>query len=136
MCWHVCFTPQSGDFLTVDRCKVQGGRYQDDSVTDTTIGVCFWNSHTFFCFVFFIPLLSFFLSFFFFLLLNTLEHPFLTFFFSNPLPSPLECPFAPVGLSCFPGKRKEGRERARACKLNSIVLHYGSAEQARQLHAG
>ncbi|XP_013768657.1 phosphofurin acidic cluster sorting protein 2-like isoform X1 [Pundamilia nyererei] len=28
----------SGDFLTVDRCKVQGGRYQDDSVTDTTIG--------------------------------------------------------------------------------------------------
>ncbi|XP_069001172.1 phosphofurin acidic cluster sorting protein 2 isoform X1 [Embiotoca jacksoni] len=28
----------SGDFLTVDRCKVQGGRYQDDSVTDPTVG--------------------------------------------------------------------------------------------------
>ncbi|KAM4591433.1 phosphofurin acidic cluster sorting protein 2 isoform 2-T2 [Odontesthes bonariensis] len=28
----------SGDFLTVDRCKVQGGRYQDDSTTDTTVG--------------------------------------------------------------------------------------------------
>ncbi|XP_072247403.1 phosphofurin acidic cluster sorting protein 2 isoform X2 [Leuresthes tenuis] len=29
----------SGDFLTVDRCKVQGGRYQDDSTTDATVGV-------------------------------------------------------------------------------------------------
>lgn len=134
MCWYVCFTPQSGDFLTVDRCKVQGGRYQDDSVTDTTIGVCFCNSHTFFFVLFFLS--PVFPSSFFFFLLNTLEHPFLTFFFSNPLPSPLECPFAPVGLSCFPGKRKEGRERARAGKLNSIVIHYGSAEQARQLHAG
>lgn len=38
------FTLQSGDFLTVDRCKVQGARYQDDSITDTTVGVCFWNS--------------------------------------------------------------------------------------------
>ncbi|KAG7999962.1 Phosphofurin acidic cluster sorting protein 1 [Nibea albiflora] len=28
----------SGEFLTVDRCKVQGARYQDDSITDTTIG--------------------------------------------------------------------------------------------------
>ncbi|KAI3363046.1 hypothetical protein L3Q82_011704, partial [Scortum barcoo] len=28
----------SGDFLTVDRCKVQGARYQDDSITDTTVG--------------------------------------------------------------------------------------------------
>ncbi|KAG7230073.1 hypothetical protein INR49_009793 [Caranx melampygus] len=28
----------SGDFLTVDRCKVQGARYQDDSITDTTAG--------------------------------------------------------------------------------------------------
>ncbi|XP_068581496.1 phosphofurin acidic cluster sorting protein 2 isoform X1 [Cebidichthys violaceus] len=28
----------SGDFLTVDRCKVQGARYQDDSVTDTVVG--------------------------------------------------------------------------------------------------
>eukprot|EP00064_Thunnus_orientalis_P000182 superscaffoldBa00000008_g182 len=28
----------SGDFLTVERCKVQGARYQDDSITDTTIG--------------------------------------------------------------------------------------------------
>ncbi|XP_062257008.1 phosphofurin acidic cluster sorting protein 2 isoform X3 [Platichthys flesus] len=27
----------SGDFLTVDRCKVQGARYQDDSPTDTTV---------------------------------------------------------------------------------------------------
>ncbi|MEQ2222922.1 Phosphofurin acidic cluster sorting protein 1, partial [Ilyodon furcidens] len=31
----------SGDFLTVDRCKVQGSRYQDDSITETTVGVCF-----------------------------------------------------------------------------------------------
>uniref|UniRef100_A0A1A8J1W1 Phosphofurin acidic cluster sorting protein 2 n=1 Tax=Nothobranchius kuhntae TaxID=321403 RepID=A0A1A8J1W1_NOTKU len=29
----------SGDLLTVDRCKVQGGRFQDDSVADTTAGV-------------------------------------------------------------------------------------------------
>ncbi|XP_054653871.1 phosphofurin acidic cluster sorting protein 2 isoform X3 [Dunckerocampus dactyliophorus] len=28
----------SGDFLTVDRCKVQGACYQEDSVKDTTIG--------------------------------------------------------------------------------------------------
>ncbi|XP_035028834.1 phosphofurin acidic cluster sorting protein 2 isoform X1 [Hippoglossus stenolepis] len=27
----------SGDFLTVDRCKVQGARYPDDSPTDTTV---------------------------------------------------------------------------------------------------
>uniref|UniRef100_A0A1A8RB41 Phosphofurin acidic cluster sorting protein 2 n=1 Tax=Nothobranchius rachovii TaxID=451742 RepID=A0A1A8RB41_9TELE len=29
----------SGELLTVDRCKVQGGRFQDDSVADTTAGV-------------------------------------------------------------------------------------------------
>ncbi|XP_014914545.1 phosphofurin acidic cluster sorting protein 2-like isoform X1 [Poecilia latipinna] len=29
----------SGDFLTVDRCKVQGSRYQDDSITETSVGV-------------------------------------------------------------------------------------------------
>ncbi|TNN61333.1 Phosphofurin acidic cluster sorting protein 1 [Liparis tanakae] len=28
----------TGDFLTVDRCKLQGARYQDDSVTDTIVG--------------------------------------------------------------------------------------------------
>ncbi|XP_067381701.1 phosphofurin acidic cluster sorting protein 2 isoform X3 [Channa argus] len=28
----------SGEFLTVDRCKVQGTRYQDDSVADTNVG--------------------------------------------------------------------------------------------------
>ncbi|XP_034407359.1 phosphofurin acidic cluster sorting protein 2-like [Cyclopterus lumpus] len=28
----------AGDFLTVDRCKLQGARYQDDSVTDTIVG--------------------------------------------------------------------------------------------------
>ncbi|KAA8584018.1 hypothetical protein FQN60_015226, partial [Etheostoma spectabile] len=28
----------SGEFLTVDRCKVQGARNKDDSVTDTTVG--------------------------------------------------------------------------------------------------
>ncbi|XP_037127067.1 phosphofurin acidic cluster sorting protein 2-like isoform X1 [Syngnathus acus] len=28
----------SGDFLTVDRCKAQGARYQEDSIIDTTIG--------------------------------------------------------------------------------------------------
>uniref|UniRef100_A0A8C9Z3R7 Phosphofurin acidic cluster sorting protein 2-like n=1 Tax=Sander lucioperca TaxID=283035 RepID=A0A8C9Z3R7_SANLU len=28
-----------GEFLTVDRCKVQGARNKDDSVTDTTVGV-------------------------------------------------------------------------------------------------
>ncbi|KAM9803787.1 phosphofurin acidic cluster sorting protein 2 [Neosynchiropus ocellatus] len=28
----------SGDFLTVERCKVQGSRYQDDSAADTTVG--------------------------------------------------------------------------------------------------
>ncbi|GLD56137.1 phosphofurin acidic cluster sorting protein 2-like protein [Lates japonicus] len=32
------YNPPSGDFLTVDRCKVQGARYQDDSITDTTVG--------------------------------------------------------------------------------------------------
>uniref|UniRef100_A0A1A8SCW8 Phosphofurin acidic cluster sorting protein 2 n=1 Tax=Nothobranchius rachovii TaxID=451742 RepID=A0A1A8SCW8_9TELE len=29
----------SGELLTVDRCKVQGGRFQDDSVADTTAGL-------------------------------------------------------------------------------------------------
>ncbi|KAF0027277.1 hypothetical protein F2P81_020018 [Scophthalmus maximus] len=28
----------SGDFLTVERCKVQGARYQDDSVAEATVG--------------------------------------------------------------------------------------------------
>uniref|UniRef100_A0A672J472 Phosphofurin acidic cluster sorting protein 2-like n=1 Tax=Salarias fasciatus TaxID=181472 RepID=A0A672J472_SALFA len=28
-------------FLTVDRCKAQSGRYQDDGVTDTTVGVSY-----------------------------------------------------------------------------------------------
>ncbi|XP_026210213.1 phosphofurin acidic cluster sorting protein 2 isoform X2 [Anabas testudineus] len=28
----------SGDFLTVDRCKVQVARYQDDTIADTTVG--------------------------------------------------------------------------------------------------
>ncbi|KAK5853750.1 hypothetical protein PBY51_014881 [Eleginops maclovinus] len=28
----------TGDFLTVDRCKVQGARYQDDSNTEATVG--------------------------------------------------------------------------------------------------
>lgn len=113
--------------------KYKGGDIRMTVSQTQPLGYVFGTVIHFFVLFF---LSHFFLSFFFFLLLNTLEHPFLTFFFSNPLPSPLECPFAPVGLSCFPGKRKEGRERARACKLNSIVIHYGSAEQARQLHAG
>lgn len=42
--WCVCvFTLQTGDFLTVDRCKVQGARYQDDSKADTTVGVGFFS---------------------------------------------------------------------------------------------
>ncbi|XP_017279828.1 phosphofurin acidic cluster sorting protein 2 isoform X2 [Kryptolebias marmoratus] len=32
-------TCPSGDFLTVDRCKVQTGRFQDDSNADSTVGV-------------------------------------------------------------------------------------------------
>uniref|UniRef100_A0A8C6LT05 Phosphofurin acidic cluster sorting protein 2-like n=1 Tax=Nothobranchius furzeri TaxID=105023 RepID=A0A8C6LT05_NOTFU len=35
-----------GDLLTVDRCKVQGGRFQDDSVADTTAGVCYFKLNT------------------------------------------------------------------------------------------
>lgn len=118
----VCLPPpptQSGDFLTVDRCKIQGGRYQDDSITDTTIGVCFWNNIAF----------SFFFSFFF--LLNTLEHPFLTFFFSNPLPSPLECPFAPMGLGCFSGKKKRG-EGSMQGQANETAQSSIMDQQSRQ----
>ncbi|XP_013870597.1 phosphofurin acidic cluster sorting protein 2 [Austrofundulus limnaeus] len=32
-------TCPTGDFLTVDRCKIQTGRFQDDSNTDSTVGV-------------------------------------------------------------------------------------------------
>lgn len=38
--FDVClFALQTGDFLTVDRCKVQGTRYQDESKADTPVGV-------------------------------------------------------------------------------------------------
>lgn len=91
----VCvFISQSGEFLTVDRCKVQGARYQDDSITDTTIGVCFWNNIS--CIWHFFSQLK--------LPRGSLSQ---NFSFLTPLPSPLEC-LSSCGSQLFSKRRKRG----------------------------
>lgn len=105
----LCFILQSGDFLTVDRCKVQASRYQDDSITDTTVGVCLEIAVTVFHSI-------------------SREHPSrsdFSFLTRSPFHS---VPFPLLGLSCFPRKSQEGGSRQRRAENPSTVSHCGSAE--------
>lgn len=59
------------------------------------------------------------------------EHLFLRFFFSNPVPSPLESPFLAWFFSCFPIESKEEREcKGRQTKQHSHLLRIGRADKA------
>ena len=118
MCVCVCVFPlQSGDFLTVDRCKVQGARYQDDSPTDTTVVVCFWNNT----------------SFLFSSAKSPLSIPFSNLSFLTPCPVHLSARSSHGSLLFF----QEKPQREGACKGEHTKQPQPSImDQRRQQHAG